>query len=612
MMLPTLLSASIDGAVFVAAVWLLTRTLSTLSPATRTLLWWAAAAKFVIALVWVSPLVVRILPGEAATLNTSTISVPVSPPRETAAPSLSTGRRTEDGKPSRWKSAILGVWMLGVGLAAAVGVTRWRQARGVKQRSEPAPAALQALTAELAGRLGLRRIPDVRLSDEVATPMVAGILRPTVLLPIDRFSALSGDQQQMAVCHELAHLKRADLWLGCVPALAERLFFFHPLAHIAAREYALWREAACDAAVLQALDAAPRAYGQLLLNLGVTPRPAGLVAAGTSWSFSSLKRRIAMLQRSSNPSIRSRLAALALIVIAIAALIPVQLAARQTPPPQPPEAALLAPLVAGETPPLVNSAISALTGGLAPHAGELVNEALASLTSGLAPQRDEPRRQRQGDDRDLNFVFFITENHTTMSGSMNDINRARQFKRAGEQLLWFRQGGREYVIRDRGMLRQIEDLWAPVGAIGDQQGVLGHDQGEIGKLQGELGAKQGLIGLEQGKIGGRQGILGERQGRLADEESRRSLSATGREKVELERRTLDQEMRALDEQMRVLDDKMRELDRPMRELDDKMAQLDREMQELDRKMKIAQERAEKAMREILDRAIASGIAEVVR
>lgn len=614
-MLPTLLNASIDGGIFVAAVWVLTRTLPWLSPASRSLLWWAAAAKFVIALVWVSPLVVRILPSEAHTLKTSTISVPMSATREATASAIPVGSPMEDAGPSRWMSAILGVWLLGVGLAAALGLTRWRQTHGVKQRSVPAPPALQTLTADLAGRLGVRRIPEVRLSDEVAAPLVAGVLRPIVLLPFDRFSALSGDQQQMALCHELAHLKRADLWLGCVPALAERLFFFHPLAHIAAREYALWREAACDAAVLEALDAAPREYGQLLLNLGVTPRPAGLVAAGTSWSFSSLKRRIAMLQRSSNPSIRSRLAALALIVIAITALIPMQLAARQTPPPQPPEAALIAPLVAGETAPLVNNAISALTGGFAPHAGELVNGALAALTGGLAPQRDQPLRERQGADRDLNFVFFVTDDHTTMSGSMNDINRARRFKRPGEQLLWFRQGGGEYVIRDQGVLRQIEDLWAPVGAIGDEQGVVGQKQGEIGKLQGEIGAKQGEIGAEQGKIGAeqgkigdRQGVLGARQGRLADDESRRSSG----ERIELERRALDQEMRALDAQMHMLDHKMRELDRPMRELDEKMAQLDREMRELDRKMKIAQERAEKEMQGILERAIASGVAEVVR
>ena len=80
----------------------------------------------------------------------------------------------------------------------------------------------------------------------------------------------------MAICHELVHLRRGDLWLGCVPALAERLFFFHPLAHVAAREDPLAREAACDAAVLRAMDATPQDYGRLLLALGVSPLARGL------------------------------------------------------------------------------------------------------------------------------------------------------------------------------------------------------------------------------------------------------------------------------------------------------------------------------------------------
>ena len=107
----------------------------------------------------------------------------------------------------------------------------------------------------------------------------------------------------MALCHELAHMKRGDVWLGCVPAAAERIFFFHPLAHLAAREYVFWREAACDAAVLAALDAAPQSYGRLLLDLGVSRQRATLAAAGAAWSFSNLRRIIVMLDHPSAPSL---------------------------------------------------------------------------------------------------------------------------------------------------------------------------------------------------------------------------------------------------------------------------------------------------------------------
>jgi hypothetical protein len=41
---------------------------------------------------------------------------------------------------------------------------------------------------------------------------------------------LTPNESSMALAHELAHLRRGDLWLGWLPAIAQRLFFFHPLA----------------------------------------------------------------------------------------------------------------------------------------------------------------------------------------------------------------------------------------------------------------------------------------------------------------------------------------------------------------------------------------------
>ncbi len=61
-MVATLARASVDGAVLVAAVWVISRLLR-LSPATRTVLWWCAAAKFVLALVWTTPIAIPVLPA---------------------------------------------------------------------------------------------------------------------------------------------------------------------------------------------------------------------------------------------------------------------------------------------------------------------------------------------------------------------------------------------------------------------------------------------------------------------------------------------------------------------------------------------------------------------
>ena len=53
-MLAVLARASLEGALVAGLVWTAIRWLPRLSPSTRAALWWCAAAKFLLALVWVS------------------------------------------------------------------------------------------------------------------------------------------------------------------------------------------------------------------------------------------------------------------------------------------------------------------------------------------------------------------------------------------------------------------------------------------------------------------------------------------------------------------------------------------------------------------------------
>ena len=137
-----------------------------------------------------------------------------------------------------WSSFAAIGWTLGL-LPVDRQLRRWRghasDARTLPSRRRQ---MFRPTRVDLARRLRLRRVPEVG-SRRIETPLVTGLLRPVVLLPSGCLDALTDRQRQMALCHELAHLKRADLWLGCVPALAERVFFFHPLVHLASREYAL-------------------------------------------------------------------------------------------------------------------------------------------------------------------------------------------------------------------------------------------------------------------------------------------------------------------------------------------------------------------------------------
>lgn len=204
---------------------MLNRALPRLPSATRAFLWWCAAAKFVVALVWTAPVLLPVLPAAERMADAATTSVRiVVEPQQTV--SLQTpNERPHEARALPWSMLLVGGWCAGCFLSVYRGVGRWRRVRIAIPRSSPAQTRIKDMTGDLCRHLGLRRVPEVRLSEEVLTPLVTGLLRPVVLVPTDRFAALSERQQQMTLCHELAHLERADLWFGCVPALAERLFF---------------------------------------------------------------------------------------------------------------------------------------------------------------------------------------------------------------------------------------------------------------------------------------------------------------------------------------------------------------------------------------------------
>jgi hypothetical protein len=49
----------------------------------------------------------------------------------------------------------------------------------------------------------------------------------------------------------------------------------------------------------------------------------------------------------------------------------------------------------------------------------------------------------------LDSYVIVSGDSTTMSGSTDELRRARGFRyRVGEEYVWFRQGGKSYIVRD--------------------------------------------------------------------------------------------------------------------------------------------------------------------
>uniref|UniRef100_UPI000B17A397 M56 family metallopeptidase n=1 Tax=Stenotrophomonas sp. HMSC10F06 TaxID=1581081 RepID=UPI000B17A397 len=324
---------SVQSAVLVALVWGVCRLLPQLPAATRCRLWWLVAAQAVLGLVWSSPLELAVLPAPA-TMTAPAVALPAFDAAVQAASVAYAPAAVETATMAwSWPSLLLALWAAGVLLMVAHSLRGYRASRAlVRSATECTDAGLQQALQLAAEAHGLRRAPRLKLSAQIRSPQLIGPWRPVLLLPARELPAMSADDLDMALTHELIHLQRRDLWWGLLPAVSQHLFFFHPLVHVAAREYALAREEACDGAVVAGHGHCRHDYGRLLVQLGVAPRPAVGVASASP-NLRSLKRRLLTLQQTRSVPRVASLAITALFVVV--GVAPLRLVAAPPPPAAP-------------------------------------------------------------------------------------------------------------------------------------------------------------------------------------------------------------------------------------------------------------------------------------
>nr|WP_305068938.1 M56 family metallopeptidase [Luteimonas sp. XNQY3] len=594
-LLPRLLAASVQSTILVAVVWALCRLLPRLSAATRCWLWWLVALQLLVGLVWSSPLALPLLPAEtvqpalqvaqfAPAIASDDASIVFAPTQAPAASSTWS-----------WPLALAVAWLLGIGGMVTRSLGGCLATRRLLRTSEPCRdrSLLHAL-ALAADAHGLRAPPRLRLSDAIESPQLVGPWRPVLLLPAHHADSMQPDELDMALTHELVHLQRRDLWLGLVPALAQHLFFFHPLAHLAAREYGLSREAACDAAVLEGSRHCAREYGQLLLRLGVAPRPcAGLASA--SPDFTLLKRRLTMLQTTSSfPRIVAVLMTVAIGVVgvmpyrltaatpAVAAETPAP-AARPAPVPKPTPTPAPVPLPAPTATATHNGAIVATPADMPRPPAPVVPPSPVAPPAPPAPVA--PSEPISGELRGTftlgrqpgeNAFVLLDDNHSIAVSATSELREAQAARRGDAPLLWMRRGDARYVVRDRATIEAIRDAYAEVTALGAAQGELGARQGSLGGQQGTLGARQAEIALQAA------------QRALANVDVRAQVDANVSATLQRQQVGMEEEMQRLATQQ---------------------VALAREQTALATRQQAASARAEREARALMDAAIRNGLTE---
>jgi beta-lactamase regulating signal transducer with metallopeptidase domain len=324
--LDAILRAAWQGAIALAIVWIVSRCLAALPATWKVWLWRLAFLKLLVALVWVTPVSLPVLPaGEQTPSLIASPAAPVSEP---------VGRITESS-PAIFaatkvhldcRSWLLVLWSVGVMWALVRILRQWRSAKMLLRGSAPmTDPLLHNILIRLGKALRLRHIPTVHQSSLVCSPLLIGVFRPRIILP----AGTSCDAYlELMLAHELAHVRRRDLcWLWLF-TLCEAAFFFHPLVWLARREWTLSTEAACDQLALSAANRGPHDYGSMLVQVvaGMAGRRApAVMSIGMYETANTLKRRLKAM--TTNRSRLSTAIGLALVALATLALVPCRLVA---------------------------------------------------------------------------------------------------------------------------------------------------------------------------------------------------------------------------------------------------------------------------------------------
>ncbi len=603
------------------------------------------------------------LPAEAARIESA----------QARSPSQSSPSRQSSLLSSASWSAIAAAIYFGVALLLlarfAIGLAFGRRLLRTSQEIDD-PGVISRITFH-AQAMGLASAPHVAESELISVPLTLDVLRSTVLLPAG-WQDWDNSKLESVLAHELSHVARRDALTQRLSLLHRAIFWFSPLAWWLDRHLSHLAEQASDEVALSC-GADRKDYARTLLEFfealhtapgrvwwqGVAMAKAGQAEKRLE-RILSWKGSVAMrLQRSIAVVVLALAVPLVYLVSSVHAAsqsVPMRsmIGQRQTPapPPAPAPSAQAEPVVAPEpdsTLPPEPTSPAEPPPALAPVAGGVAGGVSGGVVGGIAPQLPDgfapvPRmsgfapvlplaapmsalppvpqagRYDQSpsdgssargysyaygydDDNDQRFVIVSgNSNAMTMSGSDEDARHVQKLKKTiSGDFIWFERDEKSYVIRDQATIDRAKKLWAPQEELGKKQEELGAQQEALGKQQEELGAEMEQVHVNVPDLTAELDKLKAELKKLSSGATVEQVGEIQSEIGELQSKIGEVQSQAGDKQGD-LGARMSALSAKQSALGERQGELGRQQGELARE-------ATRHMKQLLDEAIAKGIAQ---
>jgi beta-lactamase regulating signal transducer with metallopeptidase domain/protocatechuate 3,4-dioxygenase beta subunit len=167
-----------------------------------------------------------------------------------------------------WPTALFGIWCLGVLALVFLFLAQHRRMGRLLAAARPVhDESVLRLLEEARAALGISSRVALVSVENLHSPILFGVLRPRIAIPRPALESLPPEQIRPILLHELAHLRRKDLWVSFVQLLVQVLYWFHPAVWLANRQLRRERELIVDDIVLAQLPGQRESYSASLLSI---------------------------------------------------------------------------------------------------------------------------------------------------------------------------------------------------------------------------------------------------------------------------------------------------------------------------------------------------------
>jgi bla regulator protein BlaR1 len=166
-----------------------------------------------------------------------------------------------------WQGAAFLLWLAGAATIGGVLICRALVACRRIDRTRAANHLMNDILVYCRNRMGIRGRIRLRIGEAGTAPVVCGLVNPVIVVPRNLAPTLGSRHLRDVLFHELAHIKRHDLWANLAQNVLQVLYFYNPLLLVINAVIRRLREEAANETVLDTIGDADPAYTQRLAEV---------------------------------------------------------------------------------------------------------------------------------------------------------------------------------------------------------------------------------------------------------------------------------------------------------------------------------------------------------